>query len=50
MYCYVILVWPITRLIDPGVIFVNVRLVVGHWKLIVHGDRLIHLELFQWAF
>ena len=50
MYCYVSLVWPITRLTDPGILFVNVMHVVGHSKLIVHGNKLIHLELLQWAF
>ena len=47
LYCYVSLVRHITRLIEPGIIFVNVMLVVSHWKLIVHGDRLFRLELFS---
>ena len=47
VYCYASLVMPITRLIDPGIIFVNVMLVFSHWKLIVHGDRLFRLELFS---
>ena len=50
MYCYVSLVWPITRLTDPGSLFANVMHVVGHWNLTVHGDKLIHPELLQWAF
>ena len=50
MYCYVCLVWPITRLTDPGSLFANVMHVVGHWNLTVHGDKLIHPELLQWAF
>ena len=49
-YCYVSLVWPITRLTDPGSLFANVMHVVGHWNLTVHGDKLIHPELLQWAF
>ena len=42
MYCYVSLVWPITRLIDPGSLFANEMHVVGHLNLTVHGDTLIH--------
>ena len=28
-------------------VYVYVMLVVSHWKLIVHGDRLFRLELFS---